>query len=62
MSAERARLLYRLRREEAAEEIEERRTEGVRRENEVFSTQAPWLFDGSDGPLIAIHVPFRVPT
>lgn len=44
LGAERARLLYRLSQEKAAQEMELRRTEGLRRENEVFSTQAGVLW------------------
>ncbi|CAK8985770.1 unnamed protein product [Durusdinium trenchii] len=52
LGAERARLLYRLSQEKAAQEMELRRTEGLRRENEVFSTQEPERFFGCDmGPL-----------
>ena len=52
LSAERARLLYRLSREATAREVELRRTEGQRRESEVFSTQEPARFFGCDmGPL-----------
>lgn len=48
LNAERARLLYRLSREAEAREVELRRTEGQRREDEVFLTQEPERFFGCD--------------
>jgi len=52
LASERAALLYRVSRESRENEAELRRTEGQRREDEVFSTAEPPRFTGCDmGPL-----------